>query len=83
MANSMLQQLFTEIKDTVISKIHGNKKEVALVLSCGGARGLVHIGAIEALEDRGYHIHSIREHPWEHSWPACMLPESWKITGNG
>lgn len=24
-----------------------------------GARGLVHIGAIEALEDRGYHIHSI------------------------
>lgn len=59
MANSMLQQLFTEIKDTVISKIHGNKKEVALVLSCGGARGLVHIGAIEALEDRGYHIHSI------------------------
>lgn len=59
MANSMLQQLFTEIKDTVISKIHGNKKEVALVLSYGGARGLVHIGAIEALEDRGYHIHSI------------------------
>ena len=31
MANSMLQQLFTEIKDTVISKIHGNKKEVALM----------------------------------------------------
>lgn len=37
-----------------------NKKEgkpnVALVLSSGGARGYAHIGAIEALEERGYHI---------------------------
>ena len=34
-------------------------KEVALVLSSGGARGLAHIGAIEALEERGYQIRSI------------------------
>ena len=33
--------------------------EVALVLSSGGARGLAHIGAIEELEDHGYHISSI------------------------
>lgn len=30
-----------------------------MVLSSGGARGLAHIGAIEALEERGYHISSI------------------------
>jgi len=34
-------------------------KRVALVLGSGGARGLAHIGAIEALEERGYHISSI------------------------
>lgn len=34
-------------------------KDVALVLSSGGARGLAHIGAIEKLEARGYHITSI------------------------
>ena len=34
-------------------------KHVALVLSSGGARGYAHIGAIEALERRGYHITSI------------------------
>ena len=34
-------------------------KEVALVLASGGARGLAQIGAIEELERRGYHIHSI------------------------
>ena len=34
-------------------------KKVALVLGSGGARGLAHIGAIEALEDRGYTISSI------------------------
>lgn len=34
-------------------------KNVALVLSSGGARGLAHIGAIEELECRGYSIHSI------------------------
>lgn len=34
-------------------------KDVALVLSSGGARGLAHIGAIEALEEKDYHITSI------------------------
>jgi NTE family protein len=36
-----------------------NTKDVALVLSSGGARGLAHIGAIEELESHGYHISSI------------------------
>ena len=34
-------------------------KDVALVLSSGGARGLAHIGAIEVLEEQGYHITSL------------------------
>lgn len=34
-------------------------KNVALVLGSGGARGLAHIGAIEALEKRGYNITSV------------------------
>lgn len=34
-------------------------KHVALVLGSGGARGLAHIGSIEALEERGYTISSI------------------------
>ncbi len=34
-------------------------KNVALVLSSGGARGLAHIGAIEELESQGYAIRSI------------------------
>lgn len=35
------------------------KKDVALVLSSGGARGIAHIGVIEELEARGYNITSI------------------------
>jgi NTE family protein len=35
------------------------KKTVSLVLSSGGARGMAHIGAIEALEENGYEIISI------------------------
>ena len=35
------------------------KKEVALVLSSGGPRGLAYIGAIEELLKRGYTIHSV------------------------
>ena len=35
------------------------KKDVALALSSGGARGLAHIGAIEELEAQGYRIGSI------------------------
>ena len=34
-------------------------KNVALVLSSGGARGLAHLGAIEELESQGYRITSI------------------------
>lgn len=34
-------------------------RNVSLVLSSGGARGLAHIGAIEELEQRGYRIRSI------------------------
>ena len=34
-------------------------RDVALVLSSGGARGLAHIGAIEVLLDEGYNITSI------------------------
>ena len=34
-------------------------KDVALALSSGGARGLAHIGAIEVLEEQGYHITSV------------------------
>ena len=37
----------------------GKAKDVALVLSSGGARGLAHIGAIEELEAHGYRITSI------------------------
>ena len=40
-------------------KDKSEKKDVALVLSSGGARGLAHIGAIEVLEEQGYHITSI------------------------
>ncbi len=35
------------------------EKKVALVLSSGGARGLIHIGVIEELEKQGYTITSI------------------------
>ncbi|MFN3802428.1 patatin-like phospholipase family protein [Belliella pelovolcani] len=35
------------------------KKTVSLVLSSGGARGMAHIGVIEALEEAGYEIVSI------------------------
>lgn len=35
------------------------KKSVSLVLSSGGARGLAHVGVIEELENRGYHIAEI------------------------
>lgn len=56
--NSIIK-MFTEIKDFLVKNIHGEQKDVALVLSSGGARGLAHIGAIEELESRGYRIRSI------------------------
>ena len=39
--------------------LQANMKDIALVLSSGGARGLAHIGVIEELESQGYHISSI------------------------
>ena len=41
------------------AEIPRQMKDVALVLSSGGARGLAHIGAIEELEAQGYRITSI------------------------
>ena len=41
-----------------ISTLSMKSRNVALVLSSGGARGYAHIGAIDALEQRGYHITS-------------------------
>lgn len=47
-------------KETKITgKNIAETKDIALVLSSGGARGLAHIGAIEVLEEQGYHITSI------------------------
>lgn len=44
----------------IISKIFKTeRRDVALVLSSGGARGLAHIGAIESLEEHGYKIRSV------------------------
>lgn len=43
----------------MITDKKGKKPDIALVLSSGGARGYAHIGAIEALEERGYHISSV------------------------
>jgi NTE family protein len=39
--------------------LNQSSKQVSLVLSSGGARGLTHIGVIEALEQKGYQIASI------------------------
>ncbi len=36
-----------------------DKKNIALVLSSGGAKGIAHIGAIEELQKRGYNITSV------------------------
>ena len=36
-----------------------SKRDIALALSSGGARGLAHIGAIEELEEQGYRITSV------------------------
>lgn len=54
-----MANMYTEIKDFVVRRIRGNRKDVALVLSSGGARGLAHIGAIEELVSRGYRIRSV------------------------
>ena len=53
MVGTRILATFAVMKDEL------KKKNVALVLSSGGARGLAHIGAIEELEARGYRITSI------------------------
>lgn len=47
--------------DLLHAVFHGrtSSRNAALVLSGGGARGFAHIGAIEVLQERGYHIRSI------------------------
>jgi len=47
------------IKCFLDMEVENVKKDVALVLSSGGAKGLAHIGAIEELEAHGYRISSI------------------------
>ncbi|RPH30443.1 MAG: phospholipase [Bacteroidales bacterium] len=42
-----------------MKKTNSIKKNIALVLSSGGARGLAHIGVIDELVERGYNISSI------------------------
>lgn len=44
---------------TYLIMSHNHLPSVALVLGSGGARGLAHIGAIEALQERGYRITSV------------------------
>lgn len=49
---------FKHLRDRVLRHV-SRSHDVALVLSGGGARGLAHIGAIEALEAHGYRITSV------------------------
>lgn len=49
--------IYLELNDTI--KVFKMKKDVALALSSGGARGLAHIGAIEELEEQGYRISAV------------------------
>ena len=49
-------------------------KDVALVLSSGGARGLAHIGAIEELEAQGYRIRVEVVTNQPHSTGITLIP---------
>ena len=49
--------IYLELNETI--KVFKMKKDVALALSSGGARGLAHIGAIEELEEQGYRISAV------------------------
>ena len=49
--------IYLELNETI--KVFEMKKDVALALSSGGARGLAHIGAIEELEEQGYRISAV------------------------
>lgn len=56
MQNVTFGTVFVGEKDIIIEY---KMKEVALVCSSGSSRGLTQIGAIDALIERGYHIHSV------------------------
>ena len=49
--------IYLELNKTI--KVFEMKKDVALALSSGGARGLAHIGAIEELEEQEYRISAV------------------------
>ena len=49
--------IYLELNETI--KVFEMKKDVALALSSGGARGLAHIGAIEELEEQEYRISAV------------------------
>ena len=51
------------------------EKDIALVLSSGGARGFAHIGAIKVLKSRVIISPPWQAHPWEHWWVAFMPPD--------
>lgn len=53
--------LISLVKEKELSKIYSmeDKKNIALVLSSGGAKGIAHIGAIEELQRQGFHITSV------------------------
>lgn len=53
----LCRRILTEKTESFME--NDNRKDVALVLSSGGARGLAHIGAIEAIEAAGFHVSSI------------------------
>ena len=59
------------------------KKQVSLVLSSGGARGVAHIGVIEELEKQGFEIKSIAGTSMVLWWEECMLPENLMFIKNG
>ncbi|MGI6232568.1 MAG: patatin-like phospholipase family protein [Prevotella sp.] len=48
-----------DLKADFLRLLRGERRDVALVLSSGGARGLAHVGAINALTEKGYHITSV------------------------
>lgn len=51
--------IFTTIRRLLKRHRRPPSRNVALVLSGGGARGYAHIGAIEVLQERGYNITSV------------------------
>ncbi|MCK4678589.1 MAG: hypothetical protein KAT48_10690 [Bacteroidales bacterium] len=59
------------------------KKNVVLVLSGGGARGIAHIGVIEELEKQGFDINLFPVLLWEPWLVVFMLLEKCKSIKTG